>query len=98
MLRRHPQIYMPDAKEPWFFSTDMRPRFQPPRAGKLPQTLEEYKSLFADAREDQIAGDASASYLWSRPAANGIADVQPSARIIAILREPASFLRSLHMQ
>ncbi len=98
MLRRHPQIYMPDFKEPWFFATDMSPRFQPPRAGALPQTLEEYKALFADARPDQRAGEASASYLWSRTAAEGIAEVKPEARIVAILREPASFLRSLHMQ
>src|SRR6266487_3409418 len=66
MLRRHPQIYMPDFKEPWFFATDMRPRFMPARAGALPQTLEEYMSLFAGARPDQRAGEASASYLWSR--------------------------------
>jgi hypothetical protein len=98
MLRRHPQIFMPDFKEPWFFATDMRPRFMPPRAGPLPQTLEEYMMLFADARPDQRAGEASASYLWSRTAAAQIAEVQPAARIIAILREPASFLRSLHMQ
>ena len=31
-------------------------------------------------------------------AAGMIAEVQPDAQIIAILREPASFLRSLHMQ
>jgi hypothetical protein len=98
MLRRHPQIFMPDFKEPWFFSTDMRPRFRPPRAGRLPQTLEEYTALFADARPDQVVGEASASYLWSRTAAQGIAEVKPEARIVAILREPASFLRSLHMQ
>ena len=98
MLRRHPQIYMPDFKEPWYFSTDMRPRFQPPRAGTLPETLEEYAALFSDAREDQRAGEASASYLWSRTAAKGISEVKPDARIVAILREPASFLRSLHMQ
>ncbi|HSZ14973.1 MAG TPA: sulfotransferase [Solirubrobacteraceae bacterium] len=98
MLRGHPRIYMPDAKEPWFFATDMRPRFQPPRAGPLPETLAEYLTLFADARPDQRAGEASSSYLWSRTAARRIAEVQPQARIIAILREPASFLRSLHLQ
>jgi hypothetical protein len=98
MLRRHPQIFMPDFKEPWFFSTDMQPRFQPPRAGPLPQTLEEYTALFADARPDQVAGEASASYLWSQTAAQGIAEVKPDARMVAILREPASFLRSLHLQ
>ena len=37
-------------------------------------------------------------YLWSPGAARRIAEVQPAARIVAILREPASFLRSLHLQ
>ena len=43
-------------------------------------------------------GGSSALYLWSHTAARAIADLQPDARIIAILREPASFLRSLHLQ
>jgi len=98
MLRRHPQIYMPEAKEPWFFATDMRPRFQPARAGATPETLDEYMSLFGQARPEQRVGEASSSYLWSHTAAGRIAEVQPAARIIAILREPASFLRSLHLQ
>jgi hypothetical protein len=98
MLRPHPQIYMPGHKEPWFFATDMRPRFQPRRAGVGPQTLEEYLLLFADATPEQRAGEASSSYLWSRTAAEQIAEVAPEAKIIAILREPASFLRSLHLQ
>jgi hypothetical protein len=98
MLRRHPQIFLPDSKEPWFFASDMRPRFEPPSAGSPPRTLAEYLSLFADAGPGQRAGEASSSYLWSRTAAGRIAEVQPAARIIAILREPASFLRSLHLQ
>jgi hypothetical protein len=98
MLRRHPQIFMPENKEPWFFSTDMRPRFQPPRAGVQPQSLPDYLALFAQAGAQARAGEASSSYLWSQTAASGIAEVQPDARIVAILREPASFLRSLHLQ
>jgi hypothetical protein len=98
MLRRHPQVFMPANKEPWYFASDMRPRFQPPKAGSLPETLEEYRALFTGAREDQRVGEASSSYLWSRTAADAIAEVQPDARIVAILREPASFLRSLHLQ
>ena len=43
-------------------------------------------------------GEASSSYLVSTTAARGIAELQPEARLIAILREPASFLRSLHLQ
>lgn len=98
MLRQHPQIFMPDTKEPWFFAADMQPRFRPPRGSVLPQTLEEYMALFAGAHAGQRAGEASTSYLWSRTAAGAIAEVQPDARIVAILREPASFLRSLHVQ
>jgi hypothetical protein len=97
MLRRHPQIYMPDGKEPWFFATELHER-TPPRPGGTPATLEQYASLFEAAKPDQRVGEASALYLWSYTAAARIAEVQPGARIIAILREPASFLRSLHLQ
>ncbi len=98
MLRRHPQIYMPENKEPWFFATDARPRFAPPMEGRLPETLDEYLALFSRAAPGQLAGEASSAYLWSRVAAQRIAQLRPDARIIAILREPASFLRSLHLQ
>jgi Sulfotransferase family len=96
-LRRHPEIYMPDCKEPWFFAPELRER-TPPRPEGVPGTLTQYLSLFADARPEQRAGEASAQYLWSHAAAEAIATVAPSARIIAILREPASYLRSLHLQ
>jgi hypothetical protein len=98
MLKRHPQIYMPESKEPWFLASDMRRRFQPPGSGVPPETPEEYLALFEGAAPEQRAGEASSSYLWSRTAAAAIAELQPDARIIAILREPASFLRSLHLQ
>ncbi len=98
MLRRHPQIYMPDLKEPWFFVPELRARAQPGRYGKRPDTLEEYLALFDPAGPEQRVGEATPSYLRSRTAAARIADLQPNARIIAILREPASFLRSFHLQ
>jgi Sulfotransferase family len=96
ILRRRPDIYMPDRKEPWFFAKDLRVRFAPETP--LPQTLEEYLSLFSEATPEQVIGEATPSYLMSRTAASDIADVQPSARIIAILREPANYLRSFHLQ
>ncbi len=98
MLKRHPQIFMPEIKEPRFLAADAHSRFPTPRGHALPQTYEEYLSLFAAAGPDQRAGEATPSYLWSQTAAARIAEIQPSARIIAILREPASFLRSLHLQ
>jgi hypothetical protein len=98
MLGRHPEIYMPDIKEPRFFATDMRSRFQPARGHRLPETVENYLSLFTAATPEQCVGEASSLYLSSRTAARAIADVQPAARIIATVREPASFLRSFHLQ
>ena len=98
MLSRHPQIYMSEIKEPRFLASDMAPRFPPPRGRALPQTLNEYRLLFADVSPQQRAGEATPSYLFSHTAAARIAELQPAARIVAILREPASFLRSLHLQ
>jgi hypothetical protein len=98
MLKRHPQVFMPDLKEPWFFADDMRPRFQPLRSPPPVETLDHYLSLFDDATEGQRVGEASSTYLWSSTAASRIAQLRPDARIIAILREPASFLRSLHLE
>jgi hypothetical protein len=99
-LRVHPQIYMPSLKEPRFLASDMRPRPEHARAPSelgYPDTIDEYLALFADAAPEQRVGEASAFYLWSRSAAASIAALQPAARIIATLREPASFLRSLHL-
>jgi hypothetical protein len=97
MLRRHPAIYMPASKEPWFFATELLER-TPPRPGGTPQTLEEYLSWFVQAAPEQRMGEASPLYLWSRTAAARIASVCPHAKIVAILREPAALLRSLHLQ
>ncbi|HTA36249.1 MAG TPA: sulfotransferase, partial [Solirubrobacteraceae bacterium] len=96
MLRSHAQIYMPELKETLFFARELHPGLRP--QDPQPDTLEQYLSLFAPARADQRAGEASPSYLRSREAAARIAAVQPDARIIAILREPASFLRSMHLE
>ena len=97
MLKAHPEVYMPEHKEPQYFATEMRAAG--PRAFTgLPRTLEEYLVLFADAEPGQLTGEASPSYLRSRSAPGLIAEVRPDARSIAILREPASFLHSLHLQ
>jgi hypothetical protein len=97
MLRRDPQIFMPDGKEPWFFAEELHER-TPPRPEGTPRTLEQYEAWFAGAGAGQRVGEASPLYLWSHTAARAIAEVRPDAKIVAILREPASFLRSLHLQ
>ena len=101
MLRDHPRSSCPMSRS----RSSSRPisglaaRAAGRRASaRRPRTLDAYLALFAAAGPEQRAGEASAQYLRSKTAAGGIAAVQPAARIIAILREPASFLRSFHLQ
>jgi hypothetical protein len=97
MLMQHPQIFMSKVKEPRFFASDLPSSFQ--RQSDAPaSTYEDYVALFRGARADQRVGEASTAYIWSQTAAGLIAAAQPAARIIAIMREPASFVRSMHLQ
>jgi hypothetical protein len=97
ILRRHPQVFMA-VKEPRYFTPELRSRFRrlAPQSGA--DTLDAYKALFARARPDQLAGEATPSYLRSHEAAARIAGANPRARIVALFREPASYLRSFHQQ
>ncbi|HXB65443.1 MAG TPA: sulfotransferase [Solirubrobacteraceae bacterium] len=95
MLRNHPQIFMPEGKELWFLAPELR---SARRGGGRAETLEDYLALFAAARPDQRVGEATPLYLSSHTAAANIAALAPKARVIAILREPADFLRSFHLQ
>lgn len=88
MLVKHPQIYMPKLGSKFFALEQAR----------KPDTLEEYLSLFEPAQPGQRVGEMSRGYLRSPTAPTGIAEVNPDAQIIAVLREPASFLRSLHLE
>jgi hypothetical protein len=96
MLAHHAQVFV-GLKEPRYFATELRERDIPRPAGN-PSTLEQYMAWFERAGPQEVVGDVSPEYLWSRTAAALIAQAAPQARIIAILREPASFLHSLHRQ
>lgn len=98
MLRQHPNVYLPDFKEPNFFCTDLLEPLLQRQHHVHPRTLEEYLSLFIDAQPGQMVGEASTSYLRSDLAAANIAEFNPDARIVVMLREPAALLRSLHLE
>jgi hypothetical protein len=99
LLNSHPATHMP-VKEPRYFSPDLNTSFWRPgySRAKHPRTLDGYLALFANARPDQLVGEATSSYLRSSVAAELMAMVAPQAKIVAILREPVSFLRSFHLQ
>lgn len=50
---------------------------------------DDYRALFRFVQPGQIAGEASASYLWSKEAAKNIHSFLPTAKIIIVLRHPA---------
>src|ERR1700677_1188016 len=49
MLRRRPQIYMPDVKETWYFASELRSPGRRRRDVSRPESLAEYLSLFEAA-------------------------------------------------
>ena len=81
-LIQHPSIFIPSIKEPHYFS-----EFYDPGAPRC-ATDEEYFALFEDCPPGARAGDASTSYLYSASSARRIHDVCPTARIMAVLRNP----------
>lgn len=91
-LRSHPQIFMPDLKEPHFFSDDLI-------TYHYVNSLDEYIGLFAEATPQQSrVGEASASYLLSSAAIPAIRNFNPNARIIAMFRNPVDVVHSFHSQ
>lgn len=82
-LRQVPGIFMPENKEPNYFSVSTNKKFffQAIRDEK------KYLKLFKDA-QNEIVGESSPSYLRDPKAPKLIHEVVPSARIIISLRDP----------
>ena len=101
-LGKHPQIFMPARKEPHFFCTDVNEAYKAHQRslGRAPEHLLEteadYLKIFADARDEVRVGESSVYYLYSDAALEGIHAFDPTAKILILIREPVSFLHSLH--
>jgi len=92
-LRQHPQVFLPGhLKEPHYFGSDLD--FVDQRR----PSLDAYLALFAEARPDQVVGEASVFYLLSERAAEEIRAFQPKAQLIAMLRNPVDMIYSFHSQ
>lgn len=88
-LKSHTDIFLPDPKEPHFFSYDY------PGLRKV-TSREEYRSLYENAGDNQLKGDASATVIHSEVALDRILKYTPSAKFIVLLREPVSAVKSFH--
>lgn len=90
-LIQHPDVFMPTNKEPHFFSSDF------PEHRKV-TTEEAYRSIFEDARDDQVSGEASVWYLYSQEAVRNIVKRRGDCRFIVMVRRQIDMLPSLWSQ
>ena len=90
-LKCHPSIFLPELKEPHFFTADF------PGASEV-DTMAEYESLYVGAMPSQLKGDASASVIHSVVAMDRILDYSQNARFIVLVREPMAAVRSFHSE
>ncbi|MEM6749651.1 MAG: sulfotransferase [Planctomycetota bacterium] len=94
-LDQHPEVFMCRPKEPHHFGRDLDIR-HPMRV----ESEADYLKLFAspESAGAKVRGDASTWYLYSKQAAQEIQAFTPDAKIVVMLREPASYINSLHLQ
>jgi hypothetical protein len=90
-LKQHPEIYIPDKKEFYFFGADIN-------SSSRVNTEEKYLSYFSSVVNEKRVGESSVWYLYSKLAAAEIRSFSPSASIIVMLRNPVDMLYSLHSQ
>lgn len=87
-LQQHQNIFLAP-KELYYFGNDFT--YLHSNA-----SLSHYQSFFKDANVDQLIGEASVWYLYSKAAATEIKAYNPNAKIIIMLRQPADMIYSLH--
>lgn len=78
LLQQHPGIHIPPAKELFFFDH------------RYERGLGWYADQFNAAAPEQLLGDCTPWYMSSPKAARRIAALYPQARLVFILRDPAS--------
>ncbi|MGB3510072.1 MAG: sulfotransferase domain-containing protein [Microcoleaceae cyanobacterium] len=85
----HPQIYMSTPKEPQFFDENYA------------KGVEWYSSLFTNAKQDQVCGEATTSYTHQThlfPIPERIFSLLPKVKLIYIMRHPVDRAYSQYVQ
>jgi hypothetical protein len=90
LLAQHPGIYIPELKEPWYFSSNDFPRRQA-----------DYIQHFSPALEGQLLGEGSVSYSGHEQedvSISRINDNNPACRFIFIARNPLRRIESSYRE
>jgi len=91
-LREHPDIFMPEEKEPHYFAQHLSDRYCRVR------NEADYLALFKSAEEHQLCGEASVLYGFYRDSIKEILAFNPEAKIIFMIRNPVDMVQSYHGQ
>ena len=93
-LARHPEVFVSSPKEAKYWLCDEAPPPHYNGPGDRHSQQEwiwrraDYDRLWAGARPDQVRGESTPFYLWSRGAHRRIGEALPDVKIIAIVRDP----------
>jgi hypothetical protein len=98
-LKQHPDIFMSPIKEPNYFAKDFHEesdRFHQ-KALYFPfRTGKRYLRLYKNWTNEKIAGEASATSLYSKISAKEMYRLNENSKVIMSFREPVDFLFSYH--
>jgi len=94
-LAAHPRLYGSPVKEPKYFLTEGRPRRSANRGPGDAHSAREwiwrpdrYRELFAGAPSNALCFESTPFYLWHKDSHARIARAAPSAKLIAVIRDP----------
>lgn len=100
-LNAHPDVFIPELKELWYLQVMKNPNKEIlSRWSKIPTNLLSYSGMFLGAREDQVCGDMTPSYLmfpkYTIETINEslTEEQKKNLKIIIILREPIAKIKS----
>jgi hypothetical protein len=92
VMNCHPEIYIPQSKEPtYFIDRDEEFIFGDRRKGKYsygPRTQQAYEDLFKGVPSYVLKGEASTQYLANPTSPKLVYDANPNTKLIVLLREP----------
>ena len=104
-LHQHPQVFLPEQKQLYYFGGDHNAHRQRFKSRTRAYYREYYNYDYSDyirrydfTSEALIYGDITPDYMYSEDSAQAIYDYNPEAQILITLREPVSFLQSFHRQ
>jgi hypothetical protein len=90
-LRRHPEVFLPEAKEIHYYGSDL--------SGLATQLTDgQHAALFAGAEKAKRVGETCIWALYSRNAAAELRRDVPQARILIMLRNPVEMLYAQHSE